>query len=162
MKFCEKCGKELADEAVVCMGCGCAVSNIETGNTTYQQEPTVPKEPFSSKQSVTAIILAGIGAVLPIVGIILSFLLGSWLNMLLCAICLAVSIVGLVFAIKAKKARATDNLAVIAIIIAILGIFISAIAGVVYTVITIIAAAYLATYLGIIITAILATFGMAA
>ena len=26
MKFCTKCGKELFDEAVICPGCGCAVS----------------------------------------------------------------------------------------------------------------------------------------
>lgn len=26
MKFCSKCGKELHDEAVVCVGCGCAVA----------------------------------------------------------------------------------------------------------------------------------------
>ena len=26
MKFCEKCGKEIADEAVICPGCGCAVA----------------------------------------------------------------------------------------------------------------------------------------
>ncbi len=25
MKFCQKCGKEIADEAVICPGCGCAV-----------------------------------------------------------------------------------------------------------------------------------------
>lgn len=25
MKFCSKCGKEIADEAVICTGCGCAV-----------------------------------------------------------------------------------------------------------------------------------------
>ena len=29
MKFCEKCGKEIADEAVVCPGCGCAVAKAE-------------------------------------------------------------------------------------------------------------------------------------
>ena len=27
MKFCQKCGKEIMDEAVVCPGCGCAVAN---------------------------------------------------------------------------------------------------------------------------------------
>jgi hypothetical protein len=27
MKFCSRCGKELFDEAVVCVGCGCAVPN---------------------------------------------------------------------------------------------------------------------------------------
>ncbi len=34
MKFCEKCGKELLDEAVICPGCGCEVTlkqkSIET------------------------------------------------------------------------------------------------------------------------------------
>ena len=25
MKFCQKCGKEIVDEAVVCPGCGCAI-----------------------------------------------------------------------------------------------------------------------------------------
>lgn len=29
MKFCEKCGKELLDEAVVCVGCGCPVQADE-------------------------------------------------------------------------------------------------------------------------------------
>lgn len=27
MKYCEKCGKEIMDEAVVCVHCGCAVRN---------------------------------------------------------------------------------------------------------------------------------------
>ena len=26
MKFCQKCGKEIMDEAVICPGCGCSVS----------------------------------------------------------------------------------------------------------------------------------------
>ena len=30
MKFCEKCGKEIAEEAVICPGCGCAIA--EKGN----------------------------------------------------------------------------------------------------------------------------------
>lgn len=30
MKFCEKCGKELLDEAVICVGCGCAVGEQNT------------------------------------------------------------------------------------------------------------------------------------
>ena len=34
MKFCEKCGKEIAEEAVICTGCGCAIpqKNIKRGN----------------------------------------------------------------------------------------------------------------------------------
>lgn len=30
MKFCEKCGKELLDEAVICVGCGCEVGGQNT------------------------------------------------------------------------------------------------------------------------------------
>ena len=30
MKFCTKCGKELVDDAVICIGCGCAVESNET------------------------------------------------------------------------------------------------------------------------------------
>lgn len=37
MKFCGKCGNELADDAQICMNCGCAVdvqkSNVKTVNT---------------------------------------------------------------------------------------------------------------------------------
>ena len=34
MKYCEKCGKELFDEAVICPGCGCSVSgNSQKSNT---------------------------------------------------------------------------------------------------------------------------------
>ena len=29
MKFCQKCGKELVDEAVFCPGCGCAVAEVK-------------------------------------------------------------------------------------------------------------------------------------
>lgn len=36
MKFCQHCGKELLDEAVICTGCGCAVQTFS--NT---QEPQV-------------------------------------------------------------------------------------------------------------------------
>ena len=32
MKFCSKCGKELIDEAVVCIGCGCSVANTSFAN----------------------------------------------------------------------------------------------------------------------------------
>ncbi len=30
MKFCQKCGRELLDEAVICPGCGCAVKDNST------------------------------------------------------------------------------------------------------------------------------------
>ncbi len=30
MKFCQKCGKEIMDEAVVCPGCGCSIEKATT------------------------------------------------------------------------------------------------------------------------------------
>ncbi len=30
MKFCQKCGKEIMDEAVICPACGCAVASVAT------------------------------------------------------------------------------------------------------------------------------------
>ena len=32
MKYCQKCGKEIMDEAVVCPSCGCSVANSEIKN----------------------------------------------------------------------------------------------------------------------------------
>ncbi|MBQ8324456.1 MAG: hypothetical protein IJY89_01360 [Clostridia bacterium] len=34
MKYCSKCGKELFDEAVICVGCGCPVKSAATKNET--------------------------------------------------------------------------------------------------------------------------------
>ena len=31
MKFCTRCGKELVDDAIVCTGCGCSVTNKNSG-----------------------------------------------------------------------------------------------------------------------------------
>lgn len=41
MKFCQKCGKELMDEAVICPGCGCAVGNQSFSG---KKEDEVPKQ----------------------------------------------------------------------------------------------------------------------
>ena len=56
MKYCQKCGKELVDEAVVCLGCGCAVSNDISKN----QFKDAPDSGY-----------AIIGFLFPIVGLIL-------------------------------------------------------------------------------------------
>ena len=32
MKYCSHCGKEIADEAVICPGCGCEVSSKQTSS----------------------------------------------------------------------------------------------------------------------------------
>ncbi len=39
MKFCQHCGKEIVDEAVVCTNCGCSV--VQTNNVTAEVDDTV-------------------------------------------------------------------------------------------------------------------------
>lgn len=39
MKYCSKCGKEIVDDAVICLNCGCMVAD-HTKNPTFQQEDT--------------------------------------------------------------------------------------------------------------------------
>ena len=41
MKFCSHCGKEIADEAVVCPGCGCATGKPMTASEVPQEEDKV-------------------------------------------------------------------------------------------------------------------------
>lgn len=33
MKYCEKCGKQIMDDAVMCVNCGCAVKSAQSQNT---------------------------------------------------------------------------------------------------------------------------------
>ena len=42
MKFCQKCGKEIADEAVICPGCGCPVKEAPKAPTSETIE--TPKQ----------------------------------------------------------------------------------------------------------------------
>ena len=69
MKFCEKCGKEIMDEAVICPGCGCTVQN-QTMTTENNTENTA-----ASKRSVVLGIIGIVGGILlAIVGHVCSIL----------------------------------------------------------------------------------------
>ena len=57
MKFCSKCGKEIHDDAVMCIHCGCSVVNADNPVLT---EPDAPNAGF-----------AVLGFFIPIVGLIL-------------------------------------------------------------------------------------------
>ena len=50
MKFCEKCGKELFDEAVFCPGCGCPCKSVST--------PKLRAAPLTEKKIIWLIGLA--------------------------------------------------------------------------------------------------------
>ena len=62
--FCQKCGKEINDEAVVCVGCGCPVQNAK--NTPVENSPSNPPRESNSTANC-ALIFAFL---LPIVGLI--------------------------------------------------------------------------------------------
>jgi len=67
MKYCSKCGKELLDEAVICVGCGCPVSGGPLS------KPSAPQEaPFEKKESPgTANCALVFAFLIPIVGLIM-------------------------------------------------------------------------------------------
>lgn len=58
MKFCQHCGKELFDEAVICTGCGCSVQTTNTNAQVAEVDESV---------SVGLVILA---VLIPLFGII--------------------------------------------------------------------------------------------
>lgn len=56
MKYCEKCGNQLLDEAIMCPKCGCAVAG---------KQPTKEQNEKSKNQAKRAImIIAGIGIII--------------------------------------------------------------------------------------------------
>ena len=107
MKFCEKCGKEIMDDAVICPGCGCMVN----GNaTTSQNKP-------QKKTSVSLI--------LGIIGIVF-----AWLFALVGHI---VSILGIVFGIKEYKESEQFSGLILSIIGEVCSIFSSIIGAITFS-----------------------------
>ena len=68
MKYCSKCGAELADDAVVCTKCGCAVEN--TAQQPQQQTTATPAKE-GKVLGILAIIFGALGGIL---GLILSII----------------------------------------------------------------------------------------
>lgn len=92
--YCNKCGKEINDEAVVCIHCGCAVNNGSARNN-----PLAPAEEdkVSAIIVICTILIPLIGIILGIVnlckkktksgGIYLGAGIGAWvLNMIIFAV----------------------------------------------------------------------------
>ncbi len=73
MKYCEHCGKELNDEAVICTTCGCAVKAINSGSTLNSDDELVQK--LSSRINTNGVIWMVIGILQIIFGIINVFAL---------------------------------------------------------------------------------------
>lgn len=65
MKYCQKCGKEIMEQAVVCPSCGCAVN----GNALTEQSSEK-----SNETSGFARAALGLAFIIPIVGLILGII----------------------------------------------------------------------------------------
>ena len=66
MKYCKKCGKELRDEAVICVGCGCSVSETSSSN---RHSAAASENPTLAIMSlIFAFIMPPIGCILGIIG----------------------------------------------------------------------------------------------
>ena len=74
MKFCQHCGKEVLDEAVVCPGCGCSLQSQTVKKSFFTQCTEILK-----KNTKPLIVVAAVAAVAIIVGLIISFA-GTTLN----------------------------------------------------------------------------------
>lgn len=76
MKYCTHCGKELLDEAVVCVGCGCAVSgqNTQTANNVVADVTTLLNT-LSQRLNTNAIIWLVIGILQILGGIFIDWFL---------------------------------------------------------------------------------------
>ena len=103
--FCTKCGKEIADEAVICIGCGCAVKNSKNVSAVQKTED----------KTQTAVILG-------IVGIVF-----AWLFALVGHI---TSVIGIVLGIRDYKATNKMTGLVLSIIGEVCSIFSSIIGAV--------------------------------
>lgn len=66
MKFCTHCGKEIMDEAVICVGCGCAVEG-QTQTTYVAQDCTGLINTLAQRMNINGIIWLVIG-ILQIIG----------------------------------------------------------------------------------------------
>ncbi len=62
MKYCEKCGKELIDEAVVCTECGCQTNTVYQPTTTVKNEtsPLIGTQSLNSKNKMLSILSLGL------------------------------------------------------------------------------------------------------
>lgn len=76
MKYCTHCGKELLDEAVICVGCGCAVSgqNTQTVNN-VSVDGTILLNTLSQRLNTNGIIWFVIGILQILGGIFINWFL---------------------------------------------------------------------------------------
>lgn len=96
MKYCQKCGKEILDEAVICPGCGCEAAK--------QNSPKAVSYGECVKGAVTTNI---IGSVVIVLGIACWLFVNMWVGAILC---LVAELVALIPNTKVQKALKQNGL----------------------------------------------------
>lgn len=72
MKYCSKCGKEVSDEAVICLGCGCAVNGAKMSTPVGGGNKKIQKSMILGIIGIIfAWLFALVGHVVSIIGIII-------------------------------------------------------------------------------------------
>ena len=96
MKFCEKCGKEIMDESVICPSCGCAV----------KKEVLIKEVSYDDciKSAATTNIVS---AVVTVLGVVCWLLINMWIGAILC---LVAEIIALIPNSKVQKAFKQNGL----------------------------------------------------
>ncbi len=75
MKYCTHCGKELFDEAVVCVGCGCPVTPKAAGREGYFQDTSFLLHTLSQRMHTNGVIWLVIGILQILGGLLFSWFL---------------------------------------------------------------------------------------
>ena len=71
MKFCSKCGKQIMDEAVICVHCGCQVASVNNTTSSSHSVNSVGYPEESKTLSTCAIVFSFL---IPILGFILGII----------------------------------------------------------------------------------------
>lgn len=66
MKFCEKCGKQIHDEAVICVGCGCEIKPEIAGQQQMPYEKIIKDSAIIAKTSIITNIVCSVILVITI------------------------------------------------------------------------------------------------
>ncbi|MBQ9888680.1 MAG: zinc ribbon domain-containing protein [Bacteroidales bacterium] len=70
--FCQHCGKEIHDDAVICIHCGCLVKPARHSNASLPERIPHPKENAALAYSIVGFILCWIpiiGFIIPLIGL---------------------------------------------------------------------------------------------
>lgn len=68
--FCQKCGKEINDEAVICVGCGCPVTPVQSSTPSASTISSSNSKPVQESNSTANCALL-FAFLIPIVGFIM-------------------------------------------------------------------------------------------